>query len=172
MKSSTIVLAVAIGAFLGVVVVCGGLGVALLAMLRGPLAGLENAGQVTDIAYDLVGPKQIALGEPATFTVQVTNTSDIVHRTLYSVDLYTDLVVQGPLEADPVAPSMHIEHDGEWAKLKYGMPLPPGATETITVRLNPTRPGEYWVNIDVCIDDSYGFIERFHDLTVTAGPEP
>lgn len=168
MKKGAVLVAIGIGAFLGVVAVCGGLGAGFLWLIHQQLER-EFADfsyePVTGIDYVLHGPQAIELGEPLLFIVEVTNTSETDRRLLYSIDLYTELVDQGVVTFVPTPASYDTEWD-DYAEAIFNLPLAPGATERIEVHFTPTLAGSYNVNIDVCIDNAHSFIERFHDLQI------
>jgi hypothetical protein len=166
MKNGWIIAAIGIGAFLGVVLVCGGLGAAFLWMVRDEFQNIGVFTPVTGIDYTLSGPDSVNAGETATFVIEVTNTSTTDDRVLYSIDLYTELVGQGPVAAVPAGRPFYADEGDTYAELIYQLPLPPGATERIEVQFTPNQPGRYEVNIDVCIDTAFSFIERFHTLIV------
>ncbi|MEX0655650.1 MAG: hypothetical protein WD534_05030 [Phycisphaeraceae bacterium] len=173
MKTGWILAAIGIGAFLGVVVVCGGLGAGFLYLVseemeqqRGQFGVAHGGFQSShaNVDYTLTGPDEVRVGEPATFIVEVTNTSTSEHHSLYSLDLYTELVDQGAVDASP---SPKQDNPGSsYAELVYELDLPPGATEQVEVTFHPSQAGQYNVNIDACIDTTFDFIERFHDLAV------
>ncbi|MEX2673702.1 MAG: hypothetical protein WD294_16500 [Phycisphaeraceae bacterium] len=133
--------------------------------------GLGEFEEVPDyIEYTLTGPDEAEVGEAVTFTIEVTNTSPDTEHTIYSVDIYSELADQGDVTSAPEPVS--TDPSFGYTELRYDTPLPPGATETIEVTLNPTAVGEHNVNIDVCIDGPFSIIERFHDLRLREAAVP
>ena len=173
MKNGPVLLAIGIGAFLGTMVTCGGLGAGFLWILSNAMEdGLADfaqqfpiAAEVEGIDYTLSGPDSITLGETITFVIEVTNTGSD-ERMLYSLDFYTELVGHGPVTVSPAPMSLNAIAGEEIGDAHFQLPLPPGATERIEVTFLPTSARTYFVNIDVNIDEDFNYIERFHSLEV------
>lgn len=168
MKQGPILIAIGIGAFLGVVAVCGGLGAGVLLLMKWEMdrdwAHYNSYAVVEDVDYTLAGPETVAAGEIAIFKVNVTNTSQTEHRTLRSIALYTELADHSKVTFVPAPQWFDESTGGSYGHAMFDLPLPPGATQIIEVHFTPTRPRYYNVNIDVHVDT--GFIERYHDLRV------
>lgn len=165
MKTWQVLTAIGIGAFAGVVVVCGG-GVALMMVFfqqqinsfNGMMSGNFT---VPNLNYTMQVPPDVVEGQPfeIELTLENTGTSPM---TLYSLEDYSALTL---IQSDPPWQS---ESDGV---MVYQMTLDPGQPQTIKVTARTDMVGFQTLNIDATTDASgMSFTEAYATINVAPAP--
>ena len=169
MKPWAILLAIGIGSFLAVLLVCGGMGAGFMylvyqeAQSQSLYGGGAYAGaSVPGINYHLQGPTRVVAGEAFTLEAVVENTGTSV-QTLHSLVNYSRLNVLN------TTPAFQQRQGNDFS---FNLPLQPGQQETIQIEAVATTPGWDSVNFDVHINSSGNYVEAFHSLEVLPAGSP
>jgi len=109
------------------------------------------------IAYALVVPGEVSLGEKFQIDVVVTN-HDSRPRTLVGVDVYPPFTEGVAVRA--ASPPWESEDSTLMLSLLYELSLQPGETRTITLACEGLQPGTWEGDIDVCIDSQFSILSR------------
>jgi hypothetical protein len=157
MSRLAIIIIVILGLLLAAALTCVGAGWYFVAHVAKPP---EN------VAYTVVTPEAVAVGETFTIDVVVSN-NDTKPRTLVAVDLYRPLI-EGVSVLDASPPWKSESDDGMFMlSLSYEIVLQPGETRTIVLNCEGTRAGTWEGDIDVCIDSQFAILSSDVSLLVS-----
>lgn len=157
MKTWQVLVAIAVGSFIGVVVVCGGLGAWIVIISQQQMQSMmQGMGAPLDISYHLRGPSEVAAGQRFTLEAVVENTGSSP-RTLTGLENYSDLIVHASTPA---------YQNRQGSTYTYQLSIPPGGTQVVQLEVEAATPGPQTVNFDAYFDNDFTFIEGFHSLDV------
>ena len=167
-KPWQVLTAIALGAFVGCIVVCGGgmilAGVYFKDMIQNNPAfsgGYNFPTTVANLSYFMSAPSTVQQGQP--FEIELTlENHDTAPQTLHSLQNYSSLNIT---QSDPPWQSQQSD------EFVYQMTLPPGQVQTIKLTAEAQWTGYESINIDAHLDlmgNSYA--EAYHDLQVDPAP--
>lgn len=168
MKPWQILIAIGIGSFLGIVVVCGGLGAWFVINVNRQMntgGGMFNNGMYgpgfatpVGITYTLTGPAQATQGERFTLVCTIENTLT-TPQALHSLQNYSGLTIHS---VDPPPQTV----PGDWTMLIFNTPLPPNQPQTFHLECSSEMIATQEVNIDANINDPGTYIEAWHTIQI------
>ena len=169
MKPWQIITAIGIGSFLGVVVVCGGVGTWFVITVNRQMSAINpmiNGGSLTPtvpgITYTMSMPEQSVQGERFTITCTVVNTLSTT-QTLHSLQNYSSLRIHA---ADPAPQS-----DGGGPMLVYNTVLPPNQPQTFLLEASSDTTGWVEVNIDANIGGPTNLVEGWQTIEIVSAEQ-
>lgn len=157
MKPWQILVAIGIGAFVGVVVVCGGLGFWIARETLVPLQAAMTPGS-PGISYQLNGPAQVQVGRPFTLEATITN-SGATAQTLHSLENYSGLTIHSSTPA---------WQNRQGSLMTYQLSIPAGGQQIIRLEVEASTDGPHFANIDANINNYMNYVEGWCQFTAVA----
>lgn len=160
--------AIALGSFLGVVVVCGGGGALTMLFFQQQITSFNNIvsgnyGTIPNLSYSMQVPANAVEGQPFEIELTLDNTGTSP-MTLYSLNDYSGLTL---IQCDPPWQSRN------GSEMLYQLPLPPGQPVTLKVTAQANGSGTQSLNIDAYTDGGLSWAEAYGTIIVTpATPTP
>ena len=175
-NATGILIAIGVGSFLGVVVVCGGaaamVGLAWNEMMQQMMLAGGGGGYVVNANHTMTAPSQVTAGQPFTVDVTAHNTDPYAAKQLYSVEIYSDLAQNGGLKS--VTPQPVSQTDtGYSVQLVFEHDVPSNTQFDIQLEFEaPQQTQLYPLNIDTNWGQQGldGYVEQYQDVDVVAGP--
>lgn len=178
--SSGVLIAVAAGAFLAVIFVCGGFGAGLLYLMNEDMkrqavsSGNYVGGPIVDsssVEYTMTVPPEATVGEPFVVVCDVVNDSNNA-RTLSSLEIYGVILAAGRVvKVDPEAELTDTFEGSDYAMIPCGIQIPAGGSTTVEVHFQVELPGRYEINIDANFNNEADYFEQYGSVVVVKPAE-